>query len=63
MTMQGVSQGWFWNALEAIFKKWLHKEENKSRLRILGMGIYSLILFLLIEEMVNFKAINVFKNV
>jgi hypothetical protein len=48
---------------KGYIQKWLHKEENKSRLRILGMGIYSLVLFLLIEEMVNFKAINVFKNV
>ena len=41
-TKRGNSQGWFWNELEAIFKKRLHDESNEIRLRILALGIYRL---------------------
>ena len=62
-TKRGNSQGWFWNELEAIFKRRLHDESNEIRLRILALGIYGLVLFPSAEGMIDFEAVNVFKNV
>jgi hypothetical protein len=61
-TKRGNSQGWFWNELEAIFKRRLHDESNEIRLRILALGIYGLVLFPSAEGMIDFEAVNVFKN-
>lgn len=40
----------------------MYDDENKTCLRILALGIYDLILFQLVEEMIDFEVINVFNN-
>lgn len=40
----------------------MYDDENKTCLRILALGIYDLILFQLVEEMIDFEVINVLNN-
>jgi putative ubiquitin-RnfH superfamily antitoxin RatB of RatAB toxin-antitoxin module len=62
MAKQGNRQVWFWNVLEAIFKKRLHDESNEIQLRILTLGIYGLVIFPYADRMIDFEAVNVFRN-
>jgi len=62
MAKRGNRQVWFWNVLEAIFKKRLHDESNEIQLRILTLGIYSLVIFPYADKMIDFEVVNVFRN-
>jgi putative ubiquitin-RnfH superfamily antitoxin RatB of RatAB toxin-antitoxin module len=62
MAKQGNRQVWFWNVLEAIFKKRLHDESNEIQLRILTLGIYGLVIFPYADRMIDFEAVDVFRN-
>ena len=44
-------------------KKKLYDKENKDQLKILALGIYGLVLFLSAKEVIDFKAINMFKSI
>lgn len=45
-----------------MFNKILHDESNEIQLRILALGLYGLVLSPSIEGMIDFEAINMFKN-
>jgi putative ubiquitin-RnfH superfamily antitoxin RatB of RatAB toxin-antitoxin module len=62
MAKRGNRQVWFWNVLEAIFKKRLHDESNEIQLRILTLGIYGLVIFPYADKMIDFEVVNVFRN-
>lgn len=46
-----------------MFKKKLHHEENKTRFMILALAISNLIIFSLVEGIIDFEVVNMFKSV
>lgn len=46
-----------------MFKNRLQDKVKKVQLRILALGIYGVVLFLLAEGIINFEVANVFKSV